>query len=236
MALPTNQSIATSGPFTAAIQPYIAAMNNLVEAATGRRGAVIDPNVLGDIESVNKEISRLRSEATTQAGQRAVAALDQMATGIVSLKNAREGQTRILSKVIADTQRNIDKDRWFSQWIEAGSTAPGGEAGYFSDSARLSGQEANQEFDRRYTDAFYAEDRKNLQKMMETRLGGIASTSGQPMTSFEYLQKNAAQMPMEQIVQYADRFGDNTLRYFGINPQRVQQLRQELRSKENTRG
>lgn len=236
MSLPTGQSLATSGPFTAAIQPYVAAMNNLVETAIGRRGAVIDPNILGDLESVNKEIARLRSQTTTEAGQRAVTALEEMAKGIVSLKNAREGQTRILSKVLTDTQRNIDKDRWFTQWIEAGSTAPGGESGTFSDYARLSGQEANQEFDRRYSEAYYGEERKNLQKMMETRIGGTTSQGGQPMTVFEYVAKNAAQLPPDQIIQFADRFGDNTLRYFGIAPNRVQQLRQEMRNREQTRG
>jgi hypothetical protein len=233
LSLPRGQSLGTSGPFTQAIAPYVAAMNNLVEVATGRIGAVIDPEILASRESVEKEINKLRGQTTSEAGQRAVAALEEMAKSLVSLKNAPEGQRKILAKVLTDTQRNIDKDRWFSQWIEAGSTAPGGERGVFSDYARLTGQEANQEFDRRYGEAFFAEDRKNLETMMNKLIPGTRSAGGQPMTAFEYIAKNAAQLPANQILQFADEFGVNSLRYFGIDPARVQQLRRE---KESARG
>jgi len=231
LSLPRGQSLGTSGPFTQAISPYIAAMNNLVEVATGRIGAVIDPEILASRESVEKEINKIRGQTTSEAGQRAVAALEEMAKSIVSLRNAPEGQRKILAKVLTDTQRNIDKDRWFSQWIEAGSTAPGGQPGVFSDFARLTGQEANQEFDRRYGEPFFAEDRKNLEKMMDIRLGGTTTVGGQPMTVFEYVAKNAAQLPAEQILQLADQFGENTMRYFGIDPNRVRQLRQQTESR-----
>lgn len=231
LSLPRGQSLGTSGPFTQAISPYIAAMNNLVEVATGRIGAVIDPEILASRESVDKEINKLRGQTTSEAGQRAVAALEEMAKSIVSLRNAPEGQRKILAKVLTDTQRNIDKDRWFSQWIEAGSTAPGGQPGVFSDFARLTGREANQEFDRRYGEGFFAEDRKNLEKMMDVRLDGTTSVGGQPMTVFEYVAKNAAQLPAEQILQLADQFGENTMRYFGIDPNRVRQLRQQTESR-----
>jgi len=231
LSLPRGQSLGTSGPFTQAIAPYVAAMNNLVEVATGRIGAVIDPEILASRESVEKEINKLRGQTTSEAGQRAVAALEEMAKSLVSLKNAPEGQRKILAKVLTDTQRNIDKDRWFSQWIEAGSTAPGGERGVFSDYARLTGQEANQEFDRRYGEPFFAQDRSNLEKMMDTRLEGTTSVGGQPMTVFEYVAKNAAQLPAEQILQIASQFGENTLRYFGIDPNRVRQLRQQTESR-----
>jgi hypothetical protein len=230
LSLPRGQSLGTSGPFTQAIAPYVAAMNNLVEVATGRVGAVIDPEILASRESVDKEINKLRGQTTSEAGQRAVAALEEMAKSIVSLKNAPEGQRKILAKVMTDTQRNIDKDRWFSQWIEAGSTAPGGERGVFSDYARLTGQEANQEFDRRYGEPFFTQDRSNLEKMMDTRLAGTTSVGGQPMTVFEYVAKNAAQLPAEQILQIANQFGENTMRYFGIDPNRVRQLRQQMES------
>ena len=233
LSLPRGQSLGTSGPFTQAIGPYIAAMNNLVEVATGRIGAVIDPEILASRESAEKEIKKLRDQTTSEAGQRAVAALEEMAKSLVSLRNAPEGQRKILAKVLTDTQRNIDKDRWFSQWIEAGSTAPGGERGVFSDYARLTGQEANQEFDRRYGEAFFAEDRKNLETMMNKLIPGTRTAGGQPMTAFEYIAKNAAQLPANQILQFADQFGANSLRYFGIDPARVQQLRRE---KESARG
>lgn len=233
LSLPRGQSPGTSGPFTQAIEPYVAAMNNLVEVATGRIGAVIDPEILASRESINKEINKLRGQTTSETGLRAVAALEEMAKSIVSLKNAPEGQRKILAKVLTDTQRNIDKDRWFSQWIEAGSTAPGGERGVFSDYARLTGQEANQEFDRRYGEAFFAEDRKNLETMMNKLIPGTRAAGGQPMTAFEYIAKNAAQLPANQILQFADEFGVNSLRYFGIDPARVQQLRRE---KESARG
>jgi hypothetical protein len=232
LSLPRGQSLGTSGPFTQAISPYIAALNNLAEVATGRQGAVIDPEILASRESVDKEINRLRSQTTSEAGQRALASLEEMAKGIVSLRNAPEGQRKILAKVLTDTQRNIDKDRWFSAWIERGSTAPGGEPGTYSDFARLTGQEANQRFDQLYNEAFFKPERDNLEKMMSTPLQGTRTTGGQPMSTFEYVAKNAAQLPTEQIVQLADRFGDNTLRYFGIMPDKVRQAREAARGRQ----
>jgi len=71
---------------------------------------------------------------------------------------------------------------------------------------------------------------------MRRRVEGTRSVSGQPMTTFEYLTTYAANLPPEQIVQIGDDYGDNIFRYFGIAPQRVQQLRQELRNKEQSRG
>jgi hypothetical protein len=208
-------------------------MNNFVEVITGRPGAVIGPGILGTQESIDKEIKKLQAQVTSDNGQRAVAALEEMAKTLVSLGNSKEGQRLILAKVLTDSQRNIDKDGWFAQWIDAGSTAPGGERGAFSDFARLSGQEANREFDRRYGEAFYTEDRKNLGKMMDDTIEGTRTVGGQPMTVFEYVRANAAQLPAEQILQIAEDYGTNTLRYFGIDPNRVQQLRQQMRS---TRG
>lgn len=233
LSLPTGQSLATSGKFTNAIGPYVAAMNNFVEVITGRPGAVISPGILGTQESIDKEIKKLQAQVTSDSGQRAVAALEEMAKTLVSLGNSKEGQRLILAKVLTDSQRNIDKDRWFSQWIDAGSTAPGGERGAFSDFARLSGQEANREFDRRYGEAFYTEDRKNLGRMMDEKVEGTRTVGGQPMTVFEYVRANAAQLPAEHILQIAEDYGTNTLRYFGIDPNRVQQIRQQMRS---TRG
>jgi hypothetical protein len=233
LSLPTGQSLATSGKFTNAIGPYVAAMNNFVEVITGRPGAVISPGILGTQESINKEIKKLEAQVTSDNGLRAVAALEEMAKTLVSLGNSKEGQRLILAKVLTDSQRNIDKDGWFAQWIDAGSTAPGGERGAFSDFARLSGQEANREFDRRYGEAFYEEDRKNLGRMMDEKVEGTRTVGGQPMTVFEYVRANAARLPAEHILQIAEDYGTNTLRYFGIDPNRVQQIRQQMRS---TRG
>jgi len=216
MSLPEGKSLGTSGPASAALQPYVATLNNLMEMATGKKGAVIDPAVLANQEEAKKLIARIEAQTTSDSGQRAVEAMKRISEGLVNLTQSKTGQKQILANVFVNTQREIDRDRYFADWVNAGATKPGAEvSGTFSESAKLTSEYASRNFDRRYNNAYYQTEEQSLKKMMDQRVKD--PTTGQPVSAFEYVAANGANMSAEQIAQIKQRFGPAILRYFGIN-------------------
>ena len=66
--------------------------------------------------------------------------------------------------------------------------------------------------------------------MMTTRIPETQSVGGKPMTAYEYIARNAANLPPQQLVAFADKFGDNMMRYFGIDEQRIAAARKAARA------
>lgn len=215
MAIPEGQSLATSGPFSAAIAPYVATIQNLAEMATGKKGIVIDPATLANREEAQKLIDRLATETTTQAGQTALQAIDRIAKGIVSLSQSKGGQKQILANVLAQTQREIDKDRFFANWQKAGETAPGGQPGAFRDYARLSSVPAARKFDERYGRAFYDQEEKRLLSMMNTRVKNPDDPQ-KPISMFEFVAKYGPTMNADDLKTVKQKYGEGIVRYFGF--------------------
>jgi hypothetical protein len=215
MAIPEGQSLATSGPFSAAIAPYVATIQNLAEMATGKKGIVIDPATLANREEAQKLIDRLATETTTQAGQTALQAIDRIAKGIVSLSQSKGGQKQILANVLAQTQREIDKDRFFANWQKAGETAPGGQPGAFRDYARLSSVPAARKFDERYGRAFYDQEEKRLLSMMNTKVKNPDDPQ-KPISMFEFVARYGPAMNADDLKVIKQKYGEGITRYFGF--------------------
>jgi hypothetical protein len=217
LSLPEGQSLATSGPFSQAVQPYIATLQNMAEMATGKKGIVINPDDLATQEKAKKFIANIAAETTTASGQTAVEAMRRIAEGIVNLGQSKAGQVGVLANVLANTQREIDKDRFYGEWVNAGSSdpTPGRTPGTYSDYAKLTSEHASRKFDQKYNADFYRREEELLTKMMTDKMRN--RTTGEVVSAFEYMAKNGADMTPEMMENFTKKYGKGMLRYFGIN-------------------
>lgn len=211
-SIPRDQSIATSGRLQEFLQPIVGSLSNLA-AMAGKPDLIIDSRILTSQEEVNKLVNQLQQGRLDASQLRAVEAFKAMASGIPSLVNTPGAQAALMAQLMTQSKREIDKDQFFSEWKNAGmADRPG-----FRDFAALTSREANRAFDNRYSEAFYARDRKAIEKMFVDQIEGIRSPStGQNVTVVEYLSRSGASLTPAQKKSITDTYGKGILGYFGI--------------------
>jgi hypothetical protein len=211
-SIPRDQSIATSGRLQDFLQPIVGSLSNLA-AMAGKPDLIIDSKILTSQEEVNKLVNQLQQGRLDASQLRAVEAFKAMASGIPSLVNTPGAQAALMAQLMTQGKREIDKDQYFSEWKNAGmADRPG-----FRDFAALTSREANRAFDNRYSEAYYARDRKAIEKMFVDQIEGIRSpTTGQNVTVVEYLSRSGATLTPAQKKSITDTYGKGILGYFGI--------------------
>lgn len=211
-SIPRDQSIATSGRLQDFLQPIVGSLSNLA-AMAGKPDLIIDSKILTSQEEVNKLVNQLQQGRLDASQLRAVEAFKAMASGIPSLVNTPGAQAALMAQLMTQGKREIDKDQFFSEWKNAGmADRPG-----FRDFAALTSREANRAFDNRYSEAYYARDRKAIEKMFVDQIEGIRSpTTGQNVTVVEYLSRSGATLTPAQKKSITDTYGKGILGYFGI--------------------
>lgn len=211
-ALPKDKSIATSGRAQDVLQPVVATLSNLA-AMAGKPNLVIDTEKLTNQEEVKKLVNQLQAGNLKEAQLRAVSAFQQMAEGIPDLVNSPGGQARLMAQLLTSGQMNIDKDRFFADWQKAAA----GNRGQFSPFIMHTSRDANRAFDSTYSEAFYANERKMLEKMFKDTIPGTKSeSSGGDITVMEYLAKNGGRLGPKAKASVVEKYGPGILRYFGI--------------------
>ena len=211
-SIPREQSIATSGRLQDFLQPIVGSLSNLA-AMAGKPDLIIDSKILTSQEEVNKLVNQLQQGRLDASQLRAVEAFKAMASGIPSLVNTPGAQAALMAQLMTQGKREIDKDQFFSEWKNAGmADRPG-----FRDFAALTSREANRAFDSRYSEAYYARDRKAIEKMFVDQIEGIRSpTTGQNVTVVKYLSRSGASLTPAQKKSITDTYGKGILGYFGI--------------------
>ncbi|CAB4155637.1 Domain of unknown function DUF4214 [uncultured Caudovirales phage] len=208
-ALPAAGSISTSGKAQELLQPVMATLNNLA-SITGKPNLIQDPSILMNQEEVNKLVNQLQQGRLSDSQLRAVSAFKELAEGIPSLSTSPGGQYALMSKLLSTNMREIDKDKFFTDWQAAGR----GDRGQYRDYVRLTSREANRAFDQTYTDAFYAAERQTLEKMFKDTAPD--PKTGKPIKIMEYMAKYGNDLGDEEKKIVKEKYGPNVLRYFGI--------------------
>ena len=208
-ALPAAGSISSSGKAQEFLQPAMATLNNFASIA-GRPDLIQDPSILTNQNEVNKLVNQLQQGRLSDSQLRAVSAFKELAEGIPSLSTSPGGQYALMSKLLSTNMREIDKDQFFKEWQEAGR----GDRGQYRDYVRLTSREANRAFDENYTDAFYAAERKAIEKMFKDTAPD--PKTGKPLKVMEYMAKYGNDLGDEEKKVVKEKYGPNILRYFGI--------------------
>ena len=211
-SLPKQGSIAASGRAQDVLQPIVSTLSNLA-AMAGKPDLVISPKILTEQEEVKKLVTQLQRGDLKDAQLRAASAFQQLAEGIPDLITSPGGQARLMAQLLSANQLNVDKDRFFADWQKAAA----GDRGQFKPFVMYTSRDANRAFDNTYSEAFYANERKVLEKMFSDQIPSIKSeVTGQPITVMEYLAKSGGKLGPKAKASIVEKYGEGVLRYFGV--------------------
>ena len=215
-ALPRKESVMTSGKQQEVLRPIIGYLTGIArvigrEDLMDRFGA--NPAALADAEEVSKLMNQMQQSAAQSGNMHAYAAFRDMAEGIPGLLNSPGGQAKLITQILTNNQRQLDKNKIFSEWQKEA----GGPNGRYQEWARLSSRDANRAFDNTFTNAYYAKDRENLEKMFDYNIG-VTDERGQKknMPLLEALSRYPGNFSQEDLAKINAKY-PNVLRYFGIN-------------------
>jgi hypothetical protein len=205
------------GPAQAIIRPATDVMNNLIsivvrDPAMREKYLIKDPSLAADQTEIKKLVAQLGAQATTAAGQRAYSALQEISDAIPSGEMSKESQERLMAVLMANNQRDIDKDKYYSKFFRNVA----GNNNEYAAFARSAGKDLEAQFEKDYGPRFYKEDAHQLEKMFRTRIPEMKDKQGKPRTVMDILTSGEP-LPPELISGLRSRFGNTTLRYFGID-------------------
>ena len=209
-ALPRNKSLLASGKPQETLAPVAAYLNGW--ASVLGIPAVIDAKDLANAEAVNKAVNQLKAAAAKEGGQTAFAALDQFGATLPSNLNSPGAQAKLLAQLYYVNQREIDKNEFYSQVRKAAA----GDKGQYAQFAMRAGLDADTDFNKQYSQAFYAQELKSLEKMFNEGPKGMTGPGGRPITWMEFLNKEGATLSAKERQQIENQFGRGILRYFGV--------------------
>lgn len=214
-ALPREKSIQTSGAVQSVVSPVMAVVNNL-GSMLGYKFETNDPSALQ--QEVDKLTTRLNRQQTSDAQQRALGALQELAKGIPTYLNSPGGQAKLVPQLLTENQREIDRQNFFRAWENAAVGDRGQNARY----AKLSSRDANEAFEKEFTESVRAKESAALERMFNDTFSIKDPATGQPkkISAIEYITKYGSTMSPAQKQSFRDRYGKDlkhdVLRYFGV--------------------
>ena len=214
-SLPKNSSIKASGKLQEVLTPIVSVVNNIA-AIAGIPG--INTAGAATVEDINKLVRQLQASNTPQ-GQHAYAAFKDTLETLPTNLNSPGGQARLVPQLLTNMQRIADKNGFFVQWNEAA----GGLSRRNSEWSWSTSREANRAFDEKYSNAFYAKERANLERMFGAKPedqidSGKKDKFGKPIgiPVMQYLAEHAADLNGRQKKDIETKYGPGILRYFGV--------------------
>jgi hypothetical protein len=211
-SLPRDKSISASGKPQEIMKPVVSYLNGL--------GAIVGlPEIanganLATQQDIDKLVSRMQLQATTDAGQKAYSAFKDVATALPTYLSTPQGQAKMLSDIYVQNQREIDKNNYFTQYKKEFSDVPGA-----TQFAQRSGSLVDQHFNDDYSTVHYGKEREALEKMFNTTpmvKDKPLMENGRPVSWMEFLNKHAGDMSQGQKAFVEKTFGPGILRYYGI--------------------
>ena len=216
-SLPRTGTLA-SGELQKYMQPIVAYANNL--------GRVLgNPNMftnedLMDASSaqevVGKLATQLQGQQTSEAQQHALAALRIFAHSIPSNLNQPQAMAEMISQIMTNNQREIDKNVYFDKF----RNAIAGNSISMQGPAASTGIIADRLFNEKYTNNFYQNERNSLSKMFGNNISDnimVKQPDGtkKPTPVMQYLA-SGHEISEAAKSQLKQKYGSNVLRYFGI--------------------
>jgi hypothetical protein len=215
--LPRDKSIMASGSIQAVAAPLAGVINNFA-SILGVTLPIDIANPRALQEEIDKLGTRLNLQSASSAQQRAYAALQEISKSIPTYLNSPGGQAKLIPQLLIETQREIDRQNFFRAWENA--AASGGQNAEY---ARLSSRDANEAFEKEFSNKVYSPERAALEKMFNERFQITDPKTKQPRTisAMEYVVEFGGAMAPEQKQRFRDKFGKglkyDPLRYFGVN-------------------
>lgn len=214
-ALPREKSIQTSGAVQSVVGPAMAVVNNL-GSMLGYKFQTNDPFALQ--EEIDKLTTRLRAQQVSDAQQRALGALQELAKGLPTYRNSPGGQAKLVPQLLTENQREIDRQNFFRAWENAAAGDRGQNAQY----AKLSSRDANEAFEKEFTESARAKESAALERMFNDTFSIKDPATGQQkkISAIEYITKYGSTMSPAQKQSFRERYGKDmkhdVLRYFGV--------------------
>jgi hypothetical protein len=209
-ALPRDKSLLASGKPQETLAPVAAYLNGW--ASVLGIPPVINAKDLANVETVNKAVNQLKTAAAREGGQTALGALDQFAATLPSNLNTPGAQAKLLAQLYYVNQREVDKNTFFKQVRDAAA----GPKGQYAQFAMRAGMDADADFNNKYSQAFYAQELKSLERMFNEGPKGMKTEGGRPITWMEFLNKEGATLSSKERQAIENQFGRGILRYFGV--------------------
>ena len=200
-----------------ALAPILTPIVNYVNGFAAAAGApdIFNAETIANKQEFLKNVAQLKTRATSEAGQKAVAALEQIGQGLPTEINSPQALAKIMADLYVAGQREIDKQNFFNQYRKP--IDPSG-----PEVALRSGRDLEAAFNNQYNAAFYQGEKDALIKMYNqgpTDAKGqhiINQKTGQPMSWMEVATATGGKLTAEQHRLYDKEFGPDILRYFGI--------------------
>lgn len=212
--LPRSGSFLTSGAFGANVgQPVVDWVNSTLGAA-GADFKISKPEDLANAQVAQKISTLLATRRTSESGQRAYGALEQILSAVPSMYNTPEGQANLLADLYITQQREIDLDRFYRN---VRNTAEKTIPGFTPVESQFMGQGLYDQFANRMEEQ-YAKEKQDLQKLYMKPLRITDPNTNQVTETYilPYLAKTAGNVPEEVKQEIIKRYGVNPelFRYF----------------------
>jgi hypothetical protein len=208
---PRTESSLASGKVQEIAQPIMAVANNLA-SMFGIRAPAPDAD-LSSAELIRKNIKLLAKEASV--GSLAHAAFVDMENAIPTNLNSPDAQAKMLADIFTINQRIIDRGNFHKQLRDA---ANGPDQRYIAQAPHAaSSLDPDAEFSKRYSQAFYNDEKKALIRMFKDGPKGVTNAQGRQMSMYEYLHEKGASLSPQERAKIGKALGSpNIMRYFGL--------------------
>jgi hypothetical protein len=210
---PRGENPLTPGKVQEVAQPVMAVANNLA-TMFGIRTPVLEAD-LGKTEVIRKNLKLLAAEATKSGNQTAHAAFVDMENAIPTNLNSSAAQAKMLADIYAINQRIIDRGNHHRMLRDA---AGGPDERYIAQAPHaVSALDPDAAFNKKYSQAFYNDEKKALIKMFDEGPKGMKNNAGRPMSWYEFIHEHGAGLSQKDKNKIAKSLGaPGIMRYFGL--------------------
>lgn len=209
-SLPRDKSILASGKMQEVLNPVAQYMNGLLRVMGLPEGA--NSEDLANTQSAMKAVAQYQDSRASDSGRRAYAAYEALAKTVPTTLNDPKAQGKLLSTMYQANQIEIDKQRYFDQIRQ--------HADQFDPVTSLkTGRSANDAFNRKFNAEFYANEKKNIEKMFNNVVVGMKDPqTGRDMTVMQVLTTNPGTLSKEDKQDIVRAYGGDPkiLRYFNV--------------------
>ncbi len=208
---PRGENPLTPGKVQEVAQPVMAVANNLA-TMFGIRTPVLEAD-LGKTEVIKKNLKLLAKEATGNAI--AHAAFVDMENAIPTNLNSSAAQAKMLADIFAINQRIIDRGNHHKLLRDA---AGGPDERFIAQAPHaVSALDPDAAFNKKYSPAFYNDEKKALIKMFDEGPNGMKNSAGRPMSWYEFIHEHGAGLSQKDKNKIAKSLGaPGIMRYFGL--------------------
>ena len=208
--IPRNAAAVSSGKFSTDVATPVVSWVNSILSTVGAP-PITSLSDLSNAEVARKISTQLATKQTTESGQRAYGALQQILTAIPTQANTPEGAANLIADIYQVQQREIDLNRYLMQARNVAETR----TGLNRNESRYIGDGLVDNFSRRMEQK-YAEEKKMLADLYRTPLTYRDEATGKVVKTYvlPYIAARAGRLPPDLQEKFVKQYGSEVLRYF----------------------